>query len=75
MSKTKLQKRLTGLPPEVQREGYDITGYNYHKARDLAINGAIPAFQVNNIWHFDISDTALIAETLGLRRIEKRAAA
>jgi hypothetical protein len=60
--------RLSTTPTMLRANGW--LPPDYRAIREAALNCRIPAYRVNNIWHYDYEDLDVIAAGLGLVRAQ-----
>ncbi len=65
--------RLTAVPTLLRDAGFQPPSYRH--LRDAAVDGKIPARQINSIWHADPRDLHAIAMALELDRVAAHAEA
>jgi hypothetical protein len=58
--------RLSQLPLELERAGFDCDHTSYRKLWQGAVERRFPARQVNGVWHFEPGDVPLIGAALRL---------
>jgi hypothetical protein len=72
MATQKLQPRLlTEVPTALRKRGFEPPPYRH--IRDAAVDGKIPAFKINRVWHFMLSDLPKIERALTKMRAEHAA--